>query len=53
MSAGEAMKYETRRFKDLAVALKEIEPFIRSGWHLESGRAFNNFGEYVDRLANL
>jgi hypothetical protein len=54
MPAQEAMKYKTRRFKDLPVALKEIEPFIRMGWHLESGKPFENFGDMRSReiLAN-
>jgi hypothetical protein len=43
------MKHETRRFEDLAVVLKEIEPFIRSRWHLESGREFKNFGDMRSR----
>lgn len=32
--------YKVRRFKSLAVGLKELEPFIRSGEHLQSGRPF-------------
>jgi|HubBroStandDraft_5_1064220.scaffolds.fasta_scaffold490530_2 hypothetical protein len=37
------MKYPVRRFKDLAVALKEIEPFVRNGEHLQTGKPFSNF----------
>jgi hypothetical protein len=48
------MKHKTKRFKDLAVALKELEPFIRNGRHLQSGRPFKNFGGMLSRevLAN-
>ena len=38
------MKYPVRRFKSLKVALKELEPFIRNGKHLQSGRPFKRFG---------
>jgi hypothetical protein len=48
------MKHEAKRFKDLAVALKELEPFVRDGRHLQSGRPFKNFGGMLSRevLAN-
>jgi hypothetical protein len=48
------MKHETKQFKSLAVALKELEPFIRNGRHLQSGRPFRNFGRMLSRevLAN-
>lgn len=35
-----AMNYSVRRFKSLAVGLKELEPFIRSGEHLQTGKPF-------------
>jgi hypothetical protein len=38
------MKYRVTRFKSLAVTLKELEPFIRSGKHLETGKPFKKFG---------
>ena len=48
------MKYHVRRFKSLAVALKELEPFIRDGAHLQSGKPFARFGGMRSReiLAN-
>jgi hypothetical protein len=48
------MKYYVRRFKSLAVALKELEPFIRDGAHLQSGKPFARFGGMRSReiLAN-
>src|ERR1700730_4767959 len=48
------MKYPIARFKSLAVALKEIEPFIRNGAHLQSGKPFEKFGGMRSReiLAN-
>jgi hypothetical protein len=48
------MKYQVARFKSLAVALKEIEPFIRNGEHLQTGKPFGRFGGMRSReiLAN-
>ncbi len=48
------MKYPVRRFKNLKIALKELEPFIRNGKHLQSGRPFKRFGKMLSRevLAN-
>ena len=48
------MKYPVRRFKSLAIALKEIEPFVRNGDHLQTGKPFKNFGDMRSRelLAN-
>lgn len=43
------MKYPVRRFKNLTVALKEIEPFVRDGRHLETGKPFKRFGEMRSR----
>lgn len=43
------MKYQVTRFKSLAVALKELEPFIRDGRHLQTGRPFKRFGEMRSR----
>jgi hypothetical protein len=31
------MKYPVRRFKSLGLALKELEPFVRNGAHLQTG----------------
>ncbi len=38
------MKYQVTRFKNLAIALKEIEPFVRDGNHLTTGKPFRRFG---------
>jgi len=48
------MKYPVRRFRDLAVALRQLEPFIRNGQHLETGKPFERFGGMRSRemLAN-
>jgi hypothetical protein len=48
------MKYPVKRFKDPAVALKELEPFVRNGEHLQTGKPFDNFGGMRSReiLAN-
>jgi len=48
------MKHPVRRFKSLSVALKELEPFIRDGFHLQSGKPFKSFGDLRSRelLAN-
>jgi hypothetical protein len=34
------MNHDSKKFKSLKVALKELEPFIRNGKHLEIGRPF-------------
>ena len=48
------MKHAVRRFKSLAVGLKELEPFIRDGRHLQTGKPFDRFGDLRSReiLAN-
>jgi hypothetical protein len=48
------MKYPVQRFKSPAVALKELEPFIRNGEHLQTGKPFEKFGGMRSReiLAN-
>jgi len=38
------MRYEVTGFKSLALALKELEPFIRNGKHLQTGKEITNFG---------
>jgi hypothetical protein len=37
------------RFKSMALALKELEPFIRNGQHLQTGRGFDRFGDLRSR----
>lgn len=48
------MKYPVRRFKNLIVCLKELEPFVRDGQHLLTGKPFKRFGGMRSRevLAN-
>jgi hypothetical protein len=48
------MKYPVTQFKGLAAALKEIEPFVRNGQHLQTGKPFEKFGGMRSReiLAN-
>jgi len=36
------MQYNAKRFKNAALALKEIEPFVRDGKHLQVGKQFAN-----------
>ncbi len=43
------MKYAVVKFKSLAVALKEIEPFVRDGNHLITGKPFERFGRMRSR----
>jgi hypothetical protein len=33
----------------MAIALRELEPFIKSGAHLETGKPFKNFGDLRSR----
>lgn len=48
------MKYQITRFRSLKEALKELEPFIRDGQHLQTGKPFKRFGGLRSRelLAN-
>lgn len=48
------MKYPVTQFKSLAVALKELEPFVRNGEHLQTGKPFHKLGGMRSReiLAN-
>jgi hypothetical protein len=43
------MKIRTKQFRSLSVALKELEPFIRNGEHLQTGKPFENFGDLRSR----
>ncbi|MGA8611692.1 MAG: hypothetical protein WB760_08220, partial [Xanthobacteraceae bacterium] len=45
------MKHRVTRFKSLAVALKELEPYIRNGEHLQTGKPFKRFGAMRSREA--
>jgi hypothetical protein len=49
-----AINHNVRRFKSLELALKELEPFVRNGHHLQTGKPFANFGGMRSRevLAN-
>jgi hypothetical protein len=48
------MKYSVVKFKNLETCLKELEPFIRDGKHLLTGKKFKRFGGLRSRelLAN-
>jgi hypothetical protein len=48
------VKYKIIRFKNLKLALKELEPFVRNGEHLQTGKPFKRFGGLRSReiLAN-
>lgn len=48
------MKHSVTKFKSLELALKELEPFIKNGAHLQSGKPFAQFGNMRSRevLAN-
>ncbi len=48
------MKQQVTQFKSLAVALKELEPFVRNGEHLQTGKPFHKLGGMRSReiLAN-
>src|ERR1700730_16995399 len=43
------MKLKVTKFKSPEVALKELEPFIRDGRHLYTGRPFERFGDLRSR----
>jgi hypothetical protein len=45
------MRYPVTRFKSLKVALKELEPFIRNGQHLQTGKPFARMGDMRSREA--
>jgi hypothetical protein len=45
------MKYPVTRFRSLKLALKELEPFVRNGQHLATGRPFKRFGGMRSREA--
>ena len=51
----ENMRYPVTCFESLEVCLKELEPFIRDGQHLETGKPFKRFGGLRSRelLANF
>lgn len=45
------MKHRVTKFKSLKVALKELQPFIRNGEHLRTGRPFEKFDGMRSREA--
>jgi hypothetical protein len=51
---GPLVKFRVKHFKSMNVALKELEPFVRDGRHLQVGKPFANFGGQRSReiLAN-
>lgn len=44
-----SVEHNVKRFKNLTIALKELEPFIRNGEHLQTGRGFKSFGDARSR----
>jgi hypothetical protein len=48
------MRHQVKHFKSAAIALKELEPFIRNGRHLQTGKPFTGFnsGRSRELLAN-
>ena len=46
-----SLRYPVTRFKSMKVALKEPEPFITDGAHLQSGRPFERMGGMRSREA--
>lgn len=34
------MKYKVSQFRSLVVAIKELQPFIQNGYHLQTGKGF-------------
>jgi len=47
------MKYPVTQFKSLAAALKEIEPFVCNGQHLQTGKLLRKFGGMRPRRLGL
>jgi hypothetical protein len=45
------MKHKVTRFKSMEIGLKELEPFIRDGMHLQSGKPFEQMGGMRSREA--
>lgn len=45
------MKHHVTRFKSMEIGLKELEPFIRDGMHLQSGKPFKKMGGMRSREA--
>jgi len=43
------MRYKVKRMKSMSIALKELEPFIRNGQHLENGKPFASFNDARSR----
>jgi hypothetical protein len=45
------MKHKVTRFKSMEIGLKELEPFVRNGMHLQSGKPFEQMGGMRSREA--
>lgn len=45
------MKYSVTSFKDMKIALKELEPFVRNGIHLQKGKPFKKLNGMRPREA--
>jgi hypothetical protein len=50
-SEGSSVDLPVRKFKSMEVALKMLEPYIKSATHLQTGRPFQNFGDMRSREA--
>lgn len=46
-----SLRYQVKRFKSASIALKELEPFVRNGFHLQSGKPFAKLGGMRSREA--
>lgn len=45
------MREKVKRFKSMEIGLKELEPFVRDGMHLQSGKPFKQMGGMRSREA--
>lgn len=45
------MKHQVKHFKSMEIGLKELEPFVRDGMHLQSGKPFEQMGGMRSREA--
>ena len=45
------MRHRVRRFSSAKVALKELQPFVRNGKHLQTGKPFRSMGGLRSREA--
>jgi hypothetical protein len=43
------VKYPVRQFKSMEIALKEMEPFVKNGAQLQTGKRLKKFGDMLPR----